>query len=84
MKLFKETPEQQKKTFSVKVEEQFRENIVITLVDSQTGHHVAQLAEIEDDGLVVFKDAKINLIDGNYDYNPRTFDTNGSINVIRR
>ena len=83
MKLFKETQEQQKKTFSVKVE-QFHEKILITLVDSQTGHHVAQLAEIEDDGLVVFKDAKINLIDGNYDYNPRTFDTNGSINVIRR
>jgi hypothetical protein len=81
MKLFKEQ-EQHKKTFSVKVKE-VGNNIDLTLVDSETGEHIANICKISDDGIYISTAVNACIDAKDYDSTKIKFEIDGSLKIIK-
>ena len=84
MKLFTEEYATEK-TFSVKVSQLDDYIIKISLVDSMTGKHLANLAQLDDvNGLIVYSDVTDCLKGYGYKFNNGIFDKDGTISILRR
>ena len=80
MKLFKES-EKTGKAYSVKVDDS-GDSLTISLVDSQTGEHIAHLADFSNEGVYLFKHVKDCLEENKYTYSENMLDDNGSLKII--
>ena len=78
MKLFKGTP---KKSFSVNIKEQRNGILRLSLVDSQTGEHIAHLADFSNEGVYLFKNVNHCMEDEGYAYSENMFEDNGSLKI---
>ena len=84
MKLFTEAKPTEK-TFSVKVSQLYPSlGITISLVDSETGNHIAK-GEINDEhGLILHSMVTDRLAEKGYKFNKDIFDKDGTISILRR
>ena len=80
MKLFKES-EKTGKAYSVKVDDS-GVSLTLSLVDSQTGEHIARLADFSNDGVYLFTHVIYCLEENNYTYSENMLDDNGSLKII--
>ena len=80
MKLFKES-EKTGKAYSVKVDDS-GDSLTLSLVDSQTGEHIAHLADFSNEGVYLFTHVKDCLEENKYTYSENMLDDNGSLKII--
>ena len=84
MKLFTEAKPTEK-TFSVKVSQLDDYFIIISLVDSQSGNHIANIGEINDeDGFILYSMVTDRLSVKGYKFNKDIFDRHGRLFVTKR
>ena len=79
MKLFKES-EKTGKAYSVKVDDS-GDSLTLSLVDSQTGEHIAHLADFSNEGVYLFKNVNHCMEDEGYAYSENMFEDNGSLKI---
>ena len=83
MKLFTEAKPTEK-TFSVKVSQLDDYFIIISLVDSQSGNHIANIGEINDeDGFILYSMVTDRLSVKGYKFNKDIFDRHGTLFVTK-
>jgi hypothetical protein len=85
MKLFTETKSTEK-TFSVKLLQLYPSlGITISLVDSETGNHIANIGEINDEhGFILYSMVTDRLTEKGYKFNNNIFAKDGSLFVTKR
>ena len=58
------------------------DSLTLSLVDSQTGEHIAHLADFSNEGVYLFTHVKDCLEADKYTYSENMFDDNGSLKII--